>query len=117
MTQEITDFFEAWSIEDADTRNAQVASSLSDTVFYVDPRTDAPLTTKDAVSDYVGMFSQMAPGMPVSVGNISTTLEFYRATVLFGPPGKAQTGQYFIEKDGDGKLTRLVGFVGLGDPA
>ena len=116
MSKEIHAFFEAWSIGDAEKRNAQIDGSIADTIFYADLRTPEPITDGAALKDYVAMFSQMAPGMPVSVGKISTTLEFVRATILFGPVGQAQTGQYTIETDPNGKLTRMIGFVGLGEP-
>ncbi len=116
MSDAITDFFTAWSVEDETARTAQLDSCLSDTVFYADPRTDAPVTDPTALKDYVGMFSKMAPGMPVTVANISKTLEFTRATVQFGAGDQAQLGQYIIEADAAGKLTRIIGFVGLGAP-
>jgi len=116
MSDALNAFFTAWALEDAEARNAQIDTALGDTILYADPRTEAPLTSGDAVKDYVGMFSKMAPGMPVSVANVSTTLAYARATVQFGAGDQSQWGQYIADLDDTGKITRLVGFVGMGTP-
>ncbi|SMY06043.1 nuclear transport factor 2 family protein [Flavimaricola marinus] len=116
MTDSVSQFFAAWADSDPTTRDAAIDESLGTTIFYADPRTEAPLTTADAVKSYVGQFSEMAPGMPVSAVNISTTLNFARATVHFGAGERVQTGQYIADLDDAGKITRLVGFVGMGAP-
>ena len=47
----------------------------------------------------------------------SETKGHFRATVEFAmADGKKQHGQYFIETDQTGRATRMIGFVGLGDP-
>lgn len=116
MIPQIDAFFTAWSIADDATRDAQVADSLSDEIVYADPRTADPLTTVAAVQAYVGQFSKMAPGMPVAVINTSTTLTYARATVQFGEGDQSQLGQYTVDLAPDGKITRMVGFVGMGAP-
>lgn len=116
MSDALTDFFTAWAIQDDTMRDAQVQGALGASILYADPRTDAPLTTADAVASYVGQFSKMASGMPVTVAATSTTLTYTRATVQFGAGDQSQWGQYTADLDGDGKITRLVGFVGLGAP-
>jgi len=115
MSTAVESFFTAWSEGDATTRDAQVKGALGTGIFYADPRTDAPLTDADAVCEYVGMFSKMAPGMPVSVASMSTTLTFVRATVRFGDGDQGQLGQYIVDLDDAGKITRMIGFVGVGD--
>jgi hypothetical protein len=116
MSTALNDFFTAWAVEDAAERNALIDGALGASILYADPRTDAALTSVDAIKDYVAMFSQMAPGMPVSVANVSTTLNFARATVQFGTAEQGQLGQYTADLDDDGKITRLIGFVGVGAP-
>lgn len=116
MSDALNQFFTAWAMSDADARNAQIDGALGGTIAYADPRTEAVLTDAAAVKNYVGMFSQMAPGMPVSVANISTTLNFARATVQFGAGDQCQWGQYTADLDDAGKITRLIGFVGMGAP-
>ena len=111
------DFFAAWTIEDTDGRTAMVASAVSDNFSYSDPRTEQPITDLGAMSDYLSNFLKMCPpgakvvvSDPVDFNGISA-----RATVQFimGPDMK-QTGQYFADLDSDGKISRLIGFVGKG---
>jgi hypothetical protein len=116
MSDALNDFFTAWALSDDAARASQIDGTLGANILYADPRTEAPLTTADAVKEYVGMFSQMAPGMPVSVVNVSTTLTFARATVQFGAGEQSQMGQYIADLDDAGKITRLIGFVGMGAP-
>ena len=112
MTKSIDDFFAAWTQTDADTRVALISGAIADGAFYADPRTEAPMTDVVAMSEYVGMFAEM--GMPVTVTNESTTLNFVRATVQFGAGEKSQSGQYIVDLSADGKITRMVGFAGMG---
>jgi hypothetical protein len=116
MSDALTDFFAAWAISDEAERNGLIDGALGATILYADPRTEAELTTADAVKQYVGMFSQMAPGMPVAAVNISTTLSYARATVHFGEGERSQSRQYTADLDADGKIVRIIGFVGMGAP-
>jgi len=116
MSKSLDDFFSAWAMDDASARDALVDSTLGETIIYADPRTEEPLTDATAVKQYVGMFSQIAPGMPVNVVHSSTTLNVERVTVLFGEGERSQTGQYVADLDGVGKIVRLVGFAGMGTP-
>ena len=118
MTDSISIFFEAWQHEAADERLERINKSVTDNVQYDDPRTPQTVHGKDALNDYVGMFSKNAPGWSAKVIGTDTTAGMTRATVAFGgkgPDGKEmiQHGQYFIEKNGD-LIARLVGFVGTG---
>ena len=115
MDTAVEKFFSAWAEQDTAIRDAQVDSSLAAEIFYADPRTEAPLCDAAEVKEYVGMFSKMAPGMPVSVAGISTSLNFVRATVRFGEGDQSQLGQYVIDLDDSGQITRMVGFVGVAD--
>jgi len=115
MDTAVEKFFSAWAEQDTAIRDAQVDSSLAAEIFYADPRTEAPLCDAAEVKEYVGMFSKMAPGMTVSVAGISTTLNFVRATVRFGEGDQSQLGQYVVDLDDAGQITRMVGFVGVAD--
>ena len=116
MTKSIETFFAAWAEQDATVRDKMIDDALSGSILYADPRTEAALTDATSVKGYVAQFSQMAPGMPVAAVNISRTLGFVRATVLFGAGEQSQTGQYIADLDADEKISRLVGFVGMGAP-
>ena len=109
-------FFAAWGMVEADERAAAIREAVADGVSYADPRTDAPLIGADALSDYVGMFTQAAPGATANVVKSDTIQGMTRATVAFRMPnGMEQHGQYFVEPS-DGPITRMVGFVGTGGP-
>lgn len=114
MAKSIEDFFTAWCEGDADKRNAMIAGAVAEPVFYADPRSEAPIEDLAALQSYVGMFSEMAPGMPVSVTNESQVVNFVRATVQFGEGEQSQKGQYTIDLDANGKMARIVGFPGMG---
>jgi len=118
MADPISTFFDAWQYEAADKRLEKINKSVTDGVRYDDPRTSQTVNGKDALNEYVGMFSANAPGWSAKVIGSDTTAGMTRATVVFGgkgPDGKEmiQHGQYFIEMDGD-LISRMVGFVGMG---
>lgn len=116
MTDKLTVFFDAWGMADAADRSAAVAASCAQTVSYMDPRTENPITGPEALADYVGMFSQQAPGAVAEVAKAETRGGVARATVAFKMPnGMQQMGQYFVETGEDGAITRMIGFVGTGE--
>lgn len=117
MTHAIENFFTAWGETDATARAAALRAAVSPTLYYVDPRVSDPITTLDALIDYVAMYSQYAPGATAAVVDLSHTAGHARATVAFGmADGSQQLGQYFIELDDQSRATRMIGFVGLGEP-
>ena len=117
MTQSLTDFFAAWTTEDADSRRALIASAVGDTFYYVDPMTDAPITDVDGMDAYAGNFLTMCPpGAEVEVKDpVDAKLGHARATVAFKMSAEMQQlGQYFADLDDSGKIIRLVGYAGMG---
>lgn len=116
MSNTIDAFFSAWSQTDAAVRRDAIAAALAPGGSYADPRTPAPMADVDAINDYVGMFAQAAPGATVAVVKSDAQHGLTRATVAFRmADGMEQTGQYFIETDSAGLITRMVGFVGTGE--
>ena len=119
MSDCITTFFEAWEIEEAESRFAKINSSVTENIRYDDPRTPETLNGIAALNNYVGMFSANAPGWSAKVVKSDTTANATRVTVAFsgiGPDGTEQVllGQYFVEKEGE-QISRMVGFVGTGE--
>lgn len=115
----ITTFFEAWQIEEDEPRLAKINSSVTKSIRYDDPRTPETINGITALSKYLGMFSENAPGWSAKVLKKDTIASVIRVTVAFsgtGPDGseQVQLGQYFVEKDGD-LVSRMVGFVGTGE--
>ncbi|WP_204113551.1 molecular chaperone GroEL [Shimia biformata] len=117
MTQSIENFFAAWGEPDAEARANAIRACLSGTFFYLDPRTETPMTKVDDLVAYVGMYTQYAPGATARVTDVTTTGDYHRATVAFEmADGQKQHGQYVIQLDGTGCLSHLVGFAGMGTP-
>lgn len=117
MSDAIERFFAAWGEADADAREQSLREILSPDITYADPQTPEPITDASALVAYVTMYTQYAPGATAHVTHISNIQGSYRATVEFAmSDGMKQLGQYFIELDTQSRLTRLTGFVGLGEP-
>ncbi|MEO0436972.1 MAG: hypothetical protein AAF098_08695 [Pseudomonadota bacterium] len=119
MSDSATKFFEAWQIEDAESRMAKIASAVTENICYDDPRTSESLIGVKALSGYVGIFSANAPGWSAKVVKSDSISDITRVTVAFsgvGPDGteQVQLGQYFLEHEGE-RLSRIVGFVGTGE--
>jgi hypothetical protein len=121
MSNAIDTFFSAWGMSDANQRRDAIAKAIADDAQYADPRSDGALTGLDAITGYVSMFSENAPGWQATVIKSDETAGSIRSTVAFGGKGPdgsdmVQHGQYFAEC-ADGKITKMVGFVGTGEPA
>jgi hypothetical protein len=119
MSDCIRAFFEAWQIEEADTRLAKINSAVTESIQYDDPSAPETLNGIEALNNYVAMFSANAPGWSAKVVKSDTISSVTRVTVAFGGMGpdgtqQVQLGQYFVEKDG-GLVSRMVGFVGTGE--
>ncbi|MDA9008780.1 nuclear transport factor 2 family protein [Alphaproteobacteria bacterium] len=117
MSDNVNKFFAAWGDADNNAQAKTIAETLANDARYADPRTEAPLIGPEAVANYVAQFAQMAPGAMVEAVDVAERDGITRATVEFKMAnGMVQMGQYFIEMDASGKLSRLVGFVGTGTP-
>lgn len=120
VTDSIETFFNAWQLESDAERSDAIHRAVTEDVLYVDPRTPEPIRGREALSEYVGMFSKNAPGWSASVVASDSVGGVTRATVAFGGPGpdgttQSQLGQYFVESDGT-SISRMTGFVGVGAP-
>ena len=119
MTDCIESFFEAWEIEDDESRLAKITRAVTNNVQYDDPRTSETLKGIEALNHYMSMFSANAPGWSAKVVKSDTIAKITRVTVAFGGKGQdgvdqVQLGQYFVETEG-GLISRMVGFVGTGE--
>ena len=54
MSDSITTFFDAWQIEEAETRLAKLNSSVTETIQYNDPRTPETVNGIAALNSYLG---------------------------------------------------------------
>ena len=88
MSDCITTFFEAWQIEEAESRLAKINSAVTESVQYNDPRTPETLNGIEALNNYVAMFSENAPGWSAKVVKSDTIASVTRVTVAFGGMGQ-----------------------------
>jgi hypothetical protein len=83
---------------------------------YIDPNVSAPITTRDGYLAYVTTFGEGMPGASAQVVAVSEHHDHMRATVDFCKDGEPMMrGQYYAEIE-YGKVTKLVGFMGTGEP-
>ncbi|MBS1301332.1 nuclear transport factor 2 family protein [Loktanella sp. SALINAS62] len=114
MTDRIANFFAAWGETDAATRRASVADCMAPEFTYSDPMTDGPITSLDALCDYLGAFATHAPGWTAKALTIDEKDGFARILVGFGADGTwSQHGTYFALERDSGIVT-MTGFKGAG---
>ena len=118
MSSSITSFFDAWGMTDVTARAQAVTSVVSNDVYYVDPSTPAPLNGVQSLVDHVAMFTGNRPGATAQVADLSEHNGHARATVDFMVNGSlGMRGQYFADLNSEGNITRMIGFIGIGDGA
>ena len=114
MTDTIQQFFDAWGQPDAARRRDLIAGAMADPFLYADPRTGQDITTLDALSDYVGQFTASAPGWTAAVVQSDGHGDHRRAVVAFRDAGEARQHGTYVAHLTEGRIDRLVGFVGAG---
>jgi len=61
--------------------------------------------------------AQHVPGATAKVAHMSEVGGAVRVTIAFRmPDGMEKHGQYFADLSEDGRIARLIGFVGMGTP-
>ena len=112
----LSDFFAGWGNTDADGRAEQIASAIGDNFHYADPHAPAPITTLADMLEFVAAFTENAPGATAEVlAPVDLHNGHFRCTVRFVMgPDMAMTGQYYGDLNSDGKISRIIGFVGKG---
>lgn len=116
MSSELKMLFSAWGDADPDTRRATLEKCTAEPFLYADPNTPEQITSLDAFNDYLQMFTGNMPGANVEVAGVDGHHNHLRATIDFMRDGATMMrGQYFAETAEDGKIMRLIGFIGTGD--
>ncbi|AHC99906.1 nuclear transport factor 2 family protein [Leisingera methylohalidivorans] len=116
MTDSIHTLFAAWGDPSPETRAAKTDAAIGPRFYYSDPNCPAPIESRGAYLEYVAQFSAMMPGAAATVVAVSAHHGHARATVDFEKDGKRMVrGQYFADLE-DGKVVRLIGFTGMGEP-
>jgi len=112
MTDMIQTFFDAWGTADAAQRRDLIAAAMADQFVYADPRTGADITTLDGLDVYVGQFTANAPGWTAKVVQSDGHGDHQRTIVAFCENGEARQHGIYVAGLQNGKIARLVGFVG-----
>ncbi|MFT7593805.1 MAG: hypothetical protein ACI8R4_001121 [Paracoccaceae bacterium] len=116
MTDLIQTLFSAWGDPLPEGRAAKTDAALGPDFFYADPNTPDPVIGRDAYLAYIAQFGEMMTGAIARVVAVSEHHGFARATVDFLRDGeRMMRGQYFADIT-EGRITRLIGFVGMGEP-
>lgn len=117
MTESIHILFAAWGDPTPEGRVAKTDAAIGPEFYYSDPNTPAPIEGRDAYLEYIAQFSARMPGAEAKVVAVSEHHGHARATVDFLKDGTRMVrGQYFADLQ-DGKVVRLIGFTGMGEPA
>ena len=115
MSDAIHRFFDAWAGDDAAARAEAVKGAMAADFAYADQKTKGQIKDAAKLSAYIDDFG--ATGWGARVMKVDSVAGFDRVLVGFGPDGAAeQTGQSFVKCDKDGRIRRMVGFVGTGAP-
>jgi hypothetical protein len=116
MTDCFHTLFSAWGNPSPDARAAATDAAIGSEFYYCDPNAPAPIDSRDDYLAYIKMFGDMAPGAVAKVVNVSEKHGHARITVDFIiNQDMTQRGQYFADLQ-DGKITRIIGFAGMGEP-
>lgn len=116
MTDCLHTLFSAWGDPSAESRAAKTDAALASDFYYSDPNTTDPVIGRDAYLTYITGFGDNMPGASAQVVAVAFHHGHARATVDFNKDGaRMMRGQYFADID-DGRVTRLIGFPGMGEP-
>ena len=129
MEDSIGKFFAVWGQTDKNEILKVLEDTMSPLGFaYVDPKTKTPIQgptedSKDELAKYLMEFGNSMPGGKAEPVSTSIHHNCGRVTVDFlmktGDDGEMKSmmfGQYFIEFDSIGKISRITGFPGMGGP-
>ena len=117
MTDCIHTLFSAWGDPSPEARATATDAAIGPEFYYSAPNAPAPIHVRDDYLAYIQMFGEMALGAIAKVIDISEKHGHARATVdVVINENMSQRGQYFVDLK-DGKIARIVGFTGMGDPS
>ncbi|WP_299201423.1 nuclear transport factor 2 family protein [uncultured Tateyamaria sp.] len=118
MTLELQPIFDAWGEPDAATRAALVTPALNENFYYADPHAPHPYQGVSAFLDFLTVFAERVPDAAAKIVATSRHNTHARVTLDLTRDGAPMARvQYFIDHDINGKLTRMVGFMGTEDTA
>ncbi len=116
MTDIIQTLFSAWGDPSPDGRADKTDAAITSDFYYADPNSSGPINGREGYLTYIAQFGEMMPGASAKVVAVSNHNGHARATVDFMKDGnQMMRGQYFADLK-DGKVARLIGFPGMGEP-
>ena len=113
MDRALSDYFAAWNEQDSRAREALLASSLSGEVELLDPT--GSWRGIDGLSERIGRSQEAAPGTrvePASGIDEHNGVERYAWKIVDANGNELMEGLDVAERDGDGRLTRILMFHG-----
>lgn len=117
MTDILETLFSAWGDPTPEGRANKTDAALGPDFYYADPNTPEVVLGRDSYLAYITQFAAMMPGATAKVVAVSEHHGFARATVDFilKSGDTMMRGQYFADIN-NGRITRLIGFTGMGEP-
>ena len=112
-TTAIDHYVAAWNETDEAKRNALLAASVSDNLWYRDPMLEAD--SRDAFSAVLAFVQQHYPGHVLTrTSAVDAHRDLVRFNWALGLPGEEPVfaGLDVAKYDADGKLHRIIGFAG-----
>ena len=113
MERTLADYFAAWNETDAAERLRLLQQSLNDNAELVDP--SGRWRGVDAVSDRIARYHTAAPGtkvVPASGVDAHNDIERYAWRIVDSAGNDVMDGIDVVERDGDGRLHRILMFHG-----
>ena len=106
-------FAQAWGEPDRSRRADHVRAAFASTFTYADPRSPEPVTSHDDFTDMLSHYVSSMPGAGVELdddGNARADCALARLSFV-SESGVMGRGVYYFELDGDGLISKAVGFV------
>lgn len=117
MEQQLGAFFDAWALSDGPAREAALEPALAPCFDYCDPNSPGVISDLGMLCDYIDAFTARMPGAHAQVITCDIHNQHARIGVEFTAHGRAlMRGQYFAVLDELGRIERIAGFHGMGDP-
>ena len=117
MPEAIKSIFAAWSESDPSARLELVKSNTTEPFYYVDPHCPEPFSGQEGFNTFLQMFTDNMPGATAEVVASDGHHGHHRAIIDFKKDGERFVrGQYLIDLTEDGKISRMIGFIGTGAP-
>ncbi|MFW8635820.1 nuclear transport factor 2 family protein [Cribrihabitans pelagius] len=117
MTDSLHLLFSAWGDPSPESRAAKTDAAIGPNFYYSDPNAPGPLHGRAAYLDYIAQFGAVLTGGEARVAAVTAHHGHALASVDFLKDGEQMLRGYYFADFEDGKVVRLIGFSGMGEPA